>query len=351
MSVPDVVALLGELRAAEGRIAKARVLGRGLVILRDLSPAERRQVALAIAEQAAPELTPQIRERTGLELDAATLTEIVDLARDLDDEDLEEVIGRLLDPEQRWDAVEDLVEDALVPDEATAEHDTQPPPPPATAEPHAIGPPPTGPGPLAPTATEDVQLEEPSLPQPAPEPAEEPPPLPQAPVDAQPDPVAELPPVEEPAPEAAPPPSARDAPPPAPPEQETVPFADVGRPPETTKGDVIGRVRVAGTSLAKLRVVASAGESIYDLGPDGRLELVRALPDGWVRRRAVHRMLEFDVIAASDCLPIIRTFARATDRNWVAGSMIEQGLILPGDVAGLVSDAAVGRLERRLEGG
>ena len=345
MAVDDVVALLGELRAAEGRLAKARVLGRGLVVLRDLSPQERRGVALAIAEEAAPELAPRLRERTGLELDAATLTDIVDLARDLDDDGLETVIARLRDPDQRWDAVEELVEDALDPVDAptpadppatpTAADDVpeprpagEPMAPPAIADPHAVGAPPD----------------------PAAMPIQEPPPPPRPPDDAgdggepdrsaptQPEPPPPAP-VVEPAPPVAPERTARD---------HDVPFPDVGARESTASPGVIASVRAANTSLGKLRAVQAAGGSISELGPEGRLELVRALPDGWVRRRAVHRMLELEVIAAAECLPIIDSFGRATDRNWVAASMLEEDLVAPDQLVGVLTDTARERLARRV---
>ncbi|MDX1657824.1 MAG: hypothetical protein R3343_03295 [Nitriliruptorales bacterium] len=351
MAVEDVVALLGELRAAEGRLAKARVLGRGLVVLRDLSPRDRRGVALAIAEEAAPELAPRVRERTGLELDAATLTDILDLARDLDDESLESVISRLRDPDQRWDAVEELVEDALDPvgdpepadtpaTPTSADDVPEPPPggapmaPPAVADPHAVG---------APPDPETVPAQEPPPPSP---PAARPP---QDTGDgAAPDGSAPArrgippPPKVEPAPPVPPRPPARPA------RDGDVPFPDVGARPSTANPDVLASVRAANTSLGKLRAVQAAGASIPDLGPEGRLELVRALPDGWVRRRAVHRMLELEVIAAGDCLPIIETFGRTTDRNWVAASMLDADLVTPDQLVGVLTDTARERLARRV---
>lgn len=294
MSVDDVIGLLGELRSAEGRIEKARVLGRGLLTLRDLSPTERRDVALAVAERAAPQLVPELASRTGLDLDGATVAEILDLARDLDEDELEGIIARLRDPERRWELLETTVEHEPEPSAETGR--VEPAPPERVADPEIDAATPLVVG------TDPVTRPEPQT-------------------VVEPEPVPEPDPVPEP--------------------------AIIARAP--TRPDVIEQVRAARTPLGQLRAVDEAGERIYDLGADGRLELVRALPDGWVRRRGVERLLALDVVAAGDCEPILRSFGRPSDRRWVAASMLTAGLLEPAALHGLLEDRDVRRLVARVE--
>lgn len=78
------------------------------------------------------------------------------------------------------------------------------------------------------------------------------------------------------------------------------------------------------------------------------LAAVTATPDGFRRRRAAMAALREHRLDATDVLAIVRSLARSTDRSWVAGAAIDDGVIGPADLEDLdLSAAAVDRLRRR----
>jgi len=76
---------------------------------------------------------------------------------------------------------------------------------------------------------------------------------------------------------------------------------------------------------------------------------VTATPDGYRRRRAALEAIRHDRLSPEDVTPIVRSFDRATDRNWVAGAAIDVGLVGAGTLDEFeLSPAAVARLRRRV---
>lgn len=91
-------------------------------------------------------------------------------------------------------------------------------------------------------------------------------------------------------------------------------------------------------------------DDLWRIGPDARRQVVQAFPDGWQRRRALHRLLDVDVVTADEAAALARTVEDTASRRWVVGSLSAAGLLDREDLDGLVSGPAADRIGARRGG-
>ncbi len=298
-----VLGLLTELRAAHGVRERLRVLRRGREVVTSLAPHERRELALAVAREAAPQWLPTLEERTGVDLSPGDLTLVLELVEGLDAQQIDRLGATLRDPDARREGATQAVRGAV----EMARDTPEPTPDTTEAAPEA-----PEPAPEAPEVVAQAPAEQPSRPSlPAPPP---PPPPPSAP------------------------------PPPAPPE----PMSSRPTPPDRPAEPPLARaVAAAVHDHDRLALLADAGADVWDLGPTGRAAVLDAVPDGWARRRALLRWVALDVITADEAPALVRRLGRRSDRAWVAASLVEAATLDVEDLAGLCDPRDARRLARR----
>lgn len=345
--VDDVIALLEQLRGGQGMVSRAVVLAQGAKALRQLSPQQRRELAIEVARRAAPHLIPRIEAETGADLTPAQIQAVIDLALRMDDQQIDDLLDTLRSPEQLSGvgsaavgaagsaAAEELGlgTSALDEDPELAELEAE---------------------------LEQQQRELAALEEEAERAAE-----PAAGTDLPDAAAAELPPVDVGADVPA------DADEADVDDTDDADDAEVGEFVEDDPGDDdlediepatpelqsgvdpergrahVAAVRRAGSIRAQLAVVRAAGAALWHPGPEGRQELLRAIPDGWGRRRALERMIEADVVTAAEALELLGCLDRDSDRTWAAGTLLEHGVLEPSELLGAVPERALGRLARR----
>jgi hypothetical protein len=172
---------------------------------------------------------------------------------------------------------------------------------------------------------------------------------PPAPEPAVPEPAVHEPAIHEPAvpePNSTEAPAAEAAPTPA-----SVPADDPPSDPVRTvdTGEVVAAIEQATTARARLAAVATAeGEN---LGGDDLLAVVRAVPDGWQRRRTARRLVSAGALVDIDADALINSFARDSDRIAVAGALVAADLAQAAVVADHLDARAADRLQRRVAPG
>ena len=299
----EVLELLTDLRTAHGVRERLRVLRRARDVLLGLDPAERRDLALAVAREAAPQWVPRLEEQTGLDLDPGDVKLVLELLDGMDEAQVERVGQAVRDPDARRELAADVVRGAATAAAAATEEPAEPPAP-DPVPPPAPEPPESTPAPERTPAT--------------PEPA---PPLPPPP----PDPVRDV--------SLVPPPP---APEPRPPQAPAAPVPSLAT-----------RLAAASSARERLGLLDGAGAAVWELGPTGRAAVIDAVPDGWVRRRALQRWVDLDVITPAEAPALVRRLARRTDRAWLAASLVDSGILDVGDLPGVCAPRDAARLARR----
>lgn len=353
--VDEVIRLLEEWRDATG-VGRVAVAVDATRTIRGLSPAAKRELAAEVAERVAPQLVPQIRGEEG-DLTGEQVAAVVDLLRRADRDQLDDLVTALRTgdvdaslalvdeavdtvapavPDAATAAVEDRVAaadervDELL-DEAIAALEDHPPAPPEHDD-EGVGPLPAideaavraaaeeaaavraerwrdtsaarDRQPYVPPAVHfDITFDELDLPDPT---------------------VVEVAPLEERRHDL--PGVADDDQPPAPPTSARHPLPARGH----HVGSHAGSRRPPLAAPPTPAVVAA----------------VTATPDGYRRRRAALAAIRASRLSPDDVAPVVDSFARVTDRSWVAGAALDAGLL---DAGGLDALDLPDRARRRLE--
>lgn len=109
--------------------------------------------------------------------------------------------------------------------------------------------------------------------------------------------------------------------------------------------DLVARLDGASAATA-LRLVTAALPRLATATAADRVRILQAIPDGWARRRSLQRMVEAGVAGAED-VAALGLLARTGDQVFAATSLLAAGV--PGDhVLAQVSPAARQRLARRV---
>lgn len=324
MATPaQVLELVASLRSG-GPVARGKTVAEAFKAVRSMSVKDKRDLALLVAERTAPQLVPRIQAEGLTELNAEQVKAVVDMVRNLDDEDVEDLKRTFTDPSARDDALRavgaGLAAATAVatdePDEEEVEPDTSLPSPEAIAER---------------TAEEQAELDR--------QLAEARATRERAEREAQ---VA----IERARAEAE---REKGAAPPAPiPAQPAEPVeyqAIFDELPAVAGLDGPGAIATAASDRAKSPSWSSpATTTATEAG--WRSEVEQA-PDGWRRRRAVQRLIDDGQLGRQDVRPAIERLASAMDRTWLAASAIEADLLDLDELDGLVDDRAAARLRRR----
>jgi hypothetical protein len=377
--VDEVVGLLKELRDSRGLLGRAAVLARGAAAMRELSPGQRRELAIAVAERAAPQLVPRIESETGLDLSPAQVSAVMDLALRLDRDQLDDLVATLESPETRRTVGREVLEAAGRELDEELDLGLLPPPGAAPDVPTAADEPrePEDDAPVADDLEEDDDIAElraelertrrevaeleamegqlaegiesiealvpddgPGAEPPAavdePATTEEPP---EGPAIA----VVDAPTAEDPAPEAA----AGATPAATADEAADEPDDEPDGPDRRAAEDAVRAVRRARSAGAALGRLTRTADLLAALSAEGRREALRAVPDGWARRRGAERLVEAGMITDEEAPALLRCLDRPSDRTWVAGTLIAHRVTTADALAGLVPPDALDRLARR----
>lgn len=291
--------LLEGLRGAS-KLGRARILARAAQVIRRLTGEQRKQLALEVARHAAPDLAPRIEAATGGDLSGRQVGTLIDLIRKLDNDQLAEVAiairtGGPLAPEVR-EAVTVVARDVL---------DAIEPPAGEPVAESVVQP--------EPTESREELLEELAVP------GEE---L-VAPVVADVE-IAEPVVVEEPEP--------------VPVIDDWSTFDDSFDEPEFEEPDV------ASDEAVELQREIRA--ELDEQEADRRAEVL-AVPDGWRRRRRLLDLVAQDAIADDEAVALLGLLARDSDRAWVAGALLDRGLVIHDQIASLVPERTAKRLLTR----
>lgn len=323
MATPaEVLDLVGSLRSG-GPVARARTAAEAIKTLRSLSVKDKRDLALLVAERTAPQLVPRIQAEGFTDLSTEQIEAVVDMVRNLDSDDVDDLKRTFTDPEARDDALR-AVGVGVTAAAAAASADT-----PAA---------PDGDEPVP--AIEDTGPAEPPPPEPDPTAAE------QAELDRQ---LAEARQAREQAEreaEAAIETARAETERLAAAPREPVPTPAAEDPPGDTSAydDLPANTGFDAADLATPRPVAAAPPAGL---ASARIDEITAAPDGWRRRRLVQRLIEDEDLSAAEVPAVIRLLGSATNRTWLAASAVEAGLLDLGDLGDLVDPRAAARLRRR----
>lgn len=332
MATPaEVIELFAGLREGSS-FARAKSAAEVFRAFASLSPQQKRDLAVVVAERAAPHLVPRIEQETGLDLTREQVQAVLDMAGRMDADDLDELAHTVRDREARGEALRSAATaaaaasglDDVVDAPEEAEEADVPEPPVDEAELEDLG----------------VELE----------PAE---------LDRQPEPTVEVAPAPEPKAFV----SIFDALPDAPgqwePEQRlatrsrpTTPShaadtADLTTRVRAARQPLVERLRAAGSNARRLRLLRASLDDVLTMDRSGRIAVVDAVPDGWARRRALETLLEAQVLPAAEVPALIRRIDSPVSRAWVCASAIEADMLRLDDVDGLVDERATDRLRRR----
>lgn len=347
MATPaEVAEALAGLREGSA-FSRARSAAEVFRAFASLTTDQKRDLAVLVAERAAPHLVPRIESETGLELSREQVQAVIDMAGRLDDEDLDELAHTVRDREARGEALRTVATSAAA---ASGLDDVVTPEPADEPEPADV--------------TDPASPDEPEAPPPPPEPAPVAEPAVEVDVDAEvieldhaPEPTVEV----EPAPEPrefvsifdtldtpswdTPEPLAASDPHPVP--AASPPPVDLTTRVRASRQPLVERLRSAANDAERLRVLRPRLGELADLGPVGRAAVVDAIPDGWARRRAVDTMVVEGVLTADELPDVVRRIGSPMARAWVCATAIEAGLLAIADIDDLVDPRAGDRLRRR----
>jgi hypothetical protein len=112
---------------------------------------------------------------------------------------------------------------------------------------------------------------------------------------------------------------------------------------------LVERLRAGSGAAARLRLLDDEIGQVARMDPPRRLGVIRAVPDGWARRRAIERLIAASALPPDEVPAVVATLTSEVARSWVCASAIEAGLLDARDHAleGLVGSRAVHRLRRR----
>lgn len=277
----DVLALLSQLPATTG-LARGRLLGRAVQELRDLSLEEQRTLVAAVAQRFAPELADRLPDEGPL--GSEHLKAIVEAVAQRDPDDLVDLAARLSDPDELGVLLAAPPLPPEPPTEPAGVHDEPAQPPAAT--------------------TEDQTAAEPDVPA---------------------EPPADTTTTEDEPPELAPTPVASAAPAVhrfthAEDEQPDV----VGAP---QPRELVARLRRATTANDRLSLLRRLGDLAWQLDAAGRRDLIRAVPDGWQRRRAVADLVRRDLVPMEEIAGLVTLIGTPRDRGWLGRSLHADGTL------------------------
>ncbi|HEX9765986.1 MAG TPA: hypothetical protein VGA36_04425 [Nitriliruptorales bacterium] len=324
-AIGEVLDALGKFREASGFGGRARIAVQASRAMAALTPAQRRQLAVDVAKQAAPHLVDRIEGESDLDLTPAQVRAVIEMIGNMDGDDIATLRGSVQDPDWQRRAAERVMGTA---DDAT-EIDDEPPRPIAPVEP------PDGPREppqpqVTPTRYDEYEI---GLPEMADWRA------------AGLDDSAFLFTRRTPPASAAARTSAVD--------RESVEQSWFGGgslgvqpvvPARTALGD---RLQGVEGSREQLRVILAAAHEFAGLPPGEQASALRQLRATWVRRRAVLTLIERGLLAAESARAVVGTFDSLVNRAWVVASLVEAGIGTVDDWADLLTPAAAERLARR----
>lgn len=381
MATPaEVIDLFADVREGSS-FERARAAANAFRAFATLSASDKRDLAVLVAERAAPQLVPRIQAETGLDLTREQVQAVIDMAGRMDAQDIEELRHAVTDPGARQDALRTVgasaataaagaagLDDVIDADEqdtlAEPTEDEGAPPIPTSADQ------PDAPEPqdseesedrtlgvdeaeLAALGVESELLEldrepEPSAPvAPAPDPREfesifdDLPSLPAFDARAEggtmtPDRVgvtlADL---------DAPPPTGRASSMPA---RETV---DLSTRVRATQHPLVEQLRNQTTGAGCVRAVRAHLDELADMDAVGRAAVVDAVPDGWARRRALQAMLDARAVPAAEVGELVRRMSSPMARTWLCATAIETDVLEVDQLDELLDARAAQRLRGR----
>lgn len=147
-------------------------------------------------------------------------------------------------------------------------------------------------------------------------------------------------------PPVAPGPAAGPEPQPAPLQAPAGPAA-AGPEGEETGPDLLDQVRRVRRPLDTIRLLRRSAADFNALPPGAQQEVLLAVPDGWVRRRALEGLVRSGAVAAERAAGLLEVLGRTMDRVWVTATMLEDDLLHAGQLDGLVGERHAARLRRR----
>lgn len=296
MATPaDVIAAFARMRDGSG-LARARGAADVWRSFSSLSATEKRDLAVLVAERAAPHLVPRIQAESGLDLTVEQVRAVVDMAGRLDADDLDQLARAVgATPREPTTTVE---EPAVADQPATTDE------PAAVVEPDAA---------VEPAEDED-DVDVPDEVHAGDEDEED---------EEVIEPVAVI---------AEPPPPRT---PPAPPRPAASPDA------------LVGRLRDAASNAERLRILRTHADDLLALDHAGRAAVVEAVPDGWARRRAIEGLLRDDVLAAAEVPSLVARLGSPVARAWACATAIEADMLRLEQVDDVVDERAAARLHRR----
>lgn len=361
MATPvEVIDLFADVREGSS-FERARAAANAFRAFGSLGASEKRDLAVLVAERAAPQLVPKIQAETGLDLTREQVQAVIDMAGRMDADDIEELRHVATDQQAREqtlrtvgasaasaaagasgldDVIATPAEDEHAPAVA-ADDTTDAPDVPASPESDRPG--------LDVDASEleDLGVESALLElDPAPEPS--------TPVAPAPAPrefasvFADLP--------SLPALEQRVEGGTTTPARVGVTLADVDAAPETM--DLTTRVRATQHPLVELlreqttgagcvRAVRAHVDDLADMDAVGRTAVVDAVPDGWARRRALQAMLDAHVVPAHDVADLLRRVTSPVARAWLCASAIEADMLRADQLDDLLPPRAATRLRGR----
>lgn len=96
-----------------------------------------------------------------------------------------------------------------------------------------------------------------------------------------------------------------------------------------------------------LRMFVGSLPSMAAMGADDRYQLVTSIPDGWARRKAIQRLVEAGAVDPSEAGGLLTTLASNGNQVFAAGSMLEAGLLDGDALVESMAPEALARLRRR----
>jgi len=310
-AVAEVVELLGQVSSG-GVVQRGRAAVQAVHIVGRLTGEQKRQLAIDIAERVAPDLVPRIEAETGADLTPAQVSALLDMFRRMDQDQVQELARAVRERDASAAAVRDMVDatmavagiEAIAPDEPAVAPAAGPPPPPE---------------PVSAPSPEPVSA-------PSPEPVSAPSP---EPVSAR-----------SPRPASAASPSASTLDPTFDDLHLDWDFDDLPTT-RSTKPDTAAPARGRTADQHDHATDTAGGATAF---PD-----LLAQPAGFRRRRAAQRAIAEGAIDHADAVALCRLFDRPGDRMWIAGDLVESGMLSVADLHALLGPHDARRLAARLD--
>jgi len=330
---PKLLTLIRELQQANTPLDRLRHLALAWRTVRELSADERADLAIALGVDEAHDLVEGLAQRRG-GVAPTTLLEAVESARRAEPGKLRELLAEVRTPERRAG----LLERGL----AAAQAALSPPassPTPDDADNRSTG-----------DETSDELLAADEIPRtektpPAAEPPAAPPPPPQAAPDPTP-PHSESG-AGDTSPRHARSSTVRHRPPtPKPTQLERHPpvrhTGSATRRPQprrdrtpsakpSNRTSLVEQILDSDRPLLQLRRVSEGESSLVASPPVELEELIGALPDGWVRRRAISRLIEAGLDTGT-ALHLVATMAASANRRWCLATLMRRSKLTPSDL-------------------